>query len=786
MPPLTAARLAPTAATRATAAHPPAALVAPRPLRPPSQLSQLDRSCRRASRQPPCRGRLQQFACSASVTTPEAPWWTHQKELWTEIDSEEQFHDLIRQAGKDGKLLIIDFYATWCHACQKVYPILCLVAEDKQLRDRIVFAKLQVDKFKSLVKAQGITMMPVVRCYGAEETMLFQAGVTPRKVKHFRENLNTVLADPTKLYVEDATGVIVPDSEAGSGRRREATKSDNTPAALAALKATLAPAKPVTPGAAGPKNSRATNLAKAVFLGKYKGQYGYGGQIDRLYAEDVAPRLSYDQHYMDYTAAALYCNSVIDASMHELKTNVFGNPHSPAPSSSLTDTKVEGVRERILKHFNADPAEYQCVFTRGATASLKMVGETFPWSPASRFVYLRENHNSVLGQREYALKSGASFQAVDEDWVDTWLYHGGMDSSDLEEDDQNGQAHQSEPTYHLFAFPGEDNFAGVKYPLEWVKAVQSKSTDKKKWKVMLDAAAYVHSNPLDLTATPADFVSISFYKLFGYPTGLGALLIRTENIEMLKKVFWGGGSVALATSADNFHVLKCQPAERLEDGTIAFLDIIALNHGFNYTDMLGGVARIQAHVQCLTDYLYKALKSMKHSNGNPMAVIFGKHDHPDKEKVQGGIVNFEVLGADGGVLSYREIQQAAGEAGFHLRTGAECNPGACYKYLGLQDAEVETLAGTKEGCNDDVEYITVQRPSDISSLGQKVTSAEILAAIEQSKVPLGHIGEVAMKWIKVPLGSIRVSLGYMSTFEDVYALVTWLEERYKDRTCSEL
>jgi len=159
---------------------------------------------------------------------------------------------------------------------------------------------------------------------------------------------------------------------------------------------------------------------------------------------------------------------------------------------------------------------------------------------------------------------------------------------------------------------------------------------------------------------------------------------------------------------------------------------------------------------------------------------------PRREKVQGGIVNFEVLGADGGVLSYREIQQAAGEAGFHLRTGAECNPGACYKYLGLQDAEVETLAGTKEGCNDDVEYITVQRPSDISSLGQKVTSAEILAAIEQSKVPLGHIGEVAMKWIKVPLGSIRVSLGYMSTFEDVYALVTWLEERYKDRTCSEL
>eukprot|EP00951_Prasinocladus_malaysianus_P038878 scaffold430360_cov22-Prasinocladus_malaysianus.AAC.1 len=30
----------------------------------------------------------------------------------------------------------------------------------------------------------------------------------------------------------------------------------------------------------------------------------------------------------------------IDAVMNELKSSVFGNPHSPAPSSLLTDTKV--------------------------------------------------------------------------------------------------------------------------------------------------------------------------------------------------------------------------------------------------------------------------------------------------------------------------------------------------------------------------------------------------------------------------------------------------------------
>jgi hypothetical protein len=33
----------------------------------------------------------------------------------------------------------------------------------------------------------------------------------------------------------------------------------------------------------------------------------------------------------------------------------------------------------------------------------------------------------------------------------------------------------------------------------------------------------------------------------------------------------------------------------------------------------------------------------------------------------------------------------------------------------------------------------------------------------------------------VPLGSVRASLGYMSTFEDCYALIKFVEGKYKDR-----
>ncbi len=68
-----------------------------------------------------------------------------------------------------------------------------------------------------------------------------------------------------------------------------------------------------------------------------------------------------------------------------------------------------------------------------------------------------------------------------------------------------------------------------------------------------------------------------------------------------------------------------QPSDKLEDGTVSFLDIISLKHGFNMIRQLGGIQRIQAHVASLTEWTYNALTRLKHSNGAPMAKVFGKH-----------------------------------------------------------------------------------------------------------------------------------------------------------------
>jgi hypothetical protein len=129
----------------------------------------------------------------------------------------------------------------------------------------------------------------------------------------------------------------------------------------------------------------------------------------------------------------------------------------------------------------------------------------------------------------------------------------------------------------------------------------------------------------------------------------------------------------------------------------------------------------------------------------------------------------------------------------HQSAGILCNPGAAYRDVGVTEAEVATLAGTKEGCDDEVDFIDVQRPNNGTSAGAGpggahngiISDSDILRALKTGAPQLGHPAEVALKWVKKPLGSVRVSLGYMSTFEDVDAFVRFIEQTFSDRDTPE-
>eukprot|EP00775_Hariotina_reticulata_P006756 gene6756-6973_t len=296
------------------------------------------------------------------------------------------------------------------------------------------------------------------------------------------------------------------------------------------------------------KDNAALGVDKAIFLEQYP-CYGYGGWLDDNFQQELGKRFD-GQHYLDWTGAGQYTNSQLAAVMQELMLHGFGNPHSRNASSARSTLEVAAARSLVLQHFNADPAEYDIVFTKGASESLKIVGECFPWSSSSTFTYTLSNHKSV--------------------------------------------AH-------------------------------AKSDGENEYLVLLDVAAYVPTHGLDLSTAKPDFVPLSFYKMFGYPSGLGALLVRKSAAGVLRKVYFGGGSVDYCTAQDAWHVLSAMPAG-YEDGTLGFLNILSLKHGFRVLQQLGGMQAIAAHVESLRSWTYQRLMQLKHSNGAPMVLLFGEHD----------------------------------------------------------------------------------------------------------------------------------------------------------------
>lgn len=119
----------------------------------------------------------------------------------------------------------------------------------------------------------------------------------------------------------------------------------------------------------------------------------------------------------------------------------------------------------------------------------------------------------------------------------------------------------------LFVYSAQCNFSGLKYPLSWIEKVRhgclnSYVGNESNWFTMLDAAGYAATNDLNLSSFKPDFVCISFYKLFGYPTGIGALLVKNSSAHILKKVYYGGGTVKLVLSSKMHHVKRDPLHER--------------------------------------------------------------------------------------------------------------------------------------------------------------------------------------------------------------------------------
>ena len=366
--------------------------------------------------------------------------------------------------------------------------------------------------------------------------------------------------------------------------------------------------------------------------------------------------------YLDYTGSGLYGESQIIRHAELLRRQVLGNPHSDTPTSRSATRRVEAAREQVLSFFSADPDEWDVVFTANATGALKLVGESFPFGPGSRLLLTTDNHNSVNGIRSFAAHRGAEVEYIPLDHQ--------LRSPPLQ---PHLSARPVGPS--LFAYPAQSNFSGVKHPLGWIEEAHGRD-----YHVLLDAAAFVGTSRLDLSEIAPDFVAVSFYKMFGYPTGIGALIARREALARLERPWFAGGTVEFVSVLARLHRLR-EGSSGFEDGTVDFLSIAAVPFGLELLRRVGMEA-VNAHVMGLTARLLARLTALRHSNRTPLVVLYG----PVDTVARGGTIAFNVVDPAGSVLDYQVVESAAGERRVSLRGGCFCNPGAGEAAFGY-DAE---------------------------------------------------------------------------------------------------
>ncbi|CAD6891368.1 unnamed protein product [Tilletia controversa] len=369
------------------------------------------------------------------------------------------------------------------------------------------------------------------------------------------------------------------------------------------------------------------------------------------------------QVYLDYTGASLYPASLLKEHATILKRGVFGNPHSTNPTSQASAFFEEKARSAIFDFFDADAEEWDVIFTPNASGALKLVGESYPFSSERGLLLTWDSHNSVNGLGTFAKDKGATLGFV------PLLDDGKVDRSALYEA-------IDVPNPGLVILTGQSNITGSKIDLDYLTYAKQKG-----WHVGLDAAALAPSTPLRVDKENVGFLCLSLYKIVGYPTGVGALLLRKSMSSFLQRPWFGGGTVQ-AVQLPQLEYRHAGGHATFEDGTINFLSLAAVPIGLSFVKPL--LPSIMLRSQCLVGYLMHALPQIKYAGSGAQMIRCGG---PRNVEERGGTLPLIFSQRDGLLPeSYIFVLWAAGRYNISIRGGpCMCNPGACAVMLSRRD-----------------------------------------------------------------------------------------------------
>ncbi|TYI68166.1 hypothetical protein E1A91_D08G070900v1 [Gossypium mustelinum] len=109
------------------------------------------------------------FKVYATVEETEQPkWWERNVgPNMIDIHSTKEFISALSEAGD--RLVIVEFYGTWCASCRALFPKLCRTAQE---HPEIIFLKVNFDENKPMCKSLNVKVLPYFHFYRGADGQL--------------------------------------------------------------------------------------------------------------------------------------------------------------------------------------------------------------------------------------------------------------------------------------------------------------------------------------------------------------------------------------------------------------------------------------------------------------------------------------------------------------------------------------------------------------------------------------------------------------------------------------
>ncbi|MBR3396567.1 MAG: cysteine desulfurase [Lachnospiraceae bacterium] len=339
--------------------------------------------------------------------------------------------------------------------------------------------------------------------------------------------------------------------------------------------------------------------------------------------------------YLDNAATMQMPKQVMEAMMNQqscFHSNVHRGIHS---LSELSTRRMEEAREHIAGFIGAESAS-EIIFTSGTTAGINMAARSFIdtfLQPGEEIISTQmEHHSNYLPWRETSPEKQGVFLSCPIDR-----------NGDL---DMDAFSSLLSPRTLIVAVTYVSNVTGAVNPVkEIIKKAHIAGAA-----VLLDCAQAMRHEKIDVRDLDCDFCVFSGHKIGG-PTGTGILYGKSEMLELMKPVLYGGGTVREVT--DRVTAYEDVPY-RFEAGTPNITGIIGLDAAVSYLENTGieNISETEKELLSLTEEILAASDRVN---------ILGK------PKERAGAISFTVDG-----LGSFDVAKLLDTQGIAVRSGHHC------------------------------------------------------------------------------------------------------------------